>query len=115
MSIWGLILAVFVGLTVIGALATVANLMAGRTRGVQEWLVHVVAFALVLVVIGEVGLIFGRGAACFIRGGCSAEEITGTVDTLTALIGTLVALLFAVLKGNGGKPPDDPSGRQGPQ
>jgi len=65
----------------------------------SQHVVNIVCALLVVVVCAQVVLVIGRAAGCFywnVR--CSDAEFSTALDSIGALVGVVVALLFAVAR-----------------
>jgi hypothetical protein len=69
-------------------------------KGPSNYLLHVVIWLLALAVAAQILLVFGRGFGCLYWGvRCSESEFTAAADQLAGVTATIVALVFAALKG----------------
>jgi len=67
----------------------------------HRYLLRIVACLLVAIVAGEVIILGGRAIGCVIKNGignCPFEEVQYGVEQLAALLATIIALIFALLK-----------------
>ena len=65
----------------------------------SQHVVNVVCTLLVVVVCAQIVIVVGRAAGCFYWGiRCTDAEFATALDSIGALTGTIVALLFAVAR-----------------
>jgi hypothetical protein len=63
-----------------------------------KYLLRVAAALLAALVAAQIAIVLGRGVMCIYRGGCPVEEVIQGTEILGALIGTVIALIFALIK-----------------
>jgi hypothetical protein len=68
-------------------------------NGNRTFVLRVVVLALAAIIIGELTIALGRGIVCSMKGGCGPEEWANSIELLSGLVATLVALIFALLEG----------------
>jgi hypothetical protein len=66
----------------------------------ERRLLRIVATLLVLIIGSDLMLIIGRGIGCLFRLNCPSDDWRYGTEQISALLATVIALIFALIQGN---------------